>query len=192
MASSALAKWQGTRAAELDGLEAVQHALRDAGSQRMATTQQVNRAWAMLLSSHFQGFCRDLHTEALDCLLEATRPEKWQRALRRALLSNRALDRGNPHAGAIGHDFNGLGMALWELVDAADKRNRRRRDLLDELNRWRNAIAHQDFDPAALGGRTTVTVGMIRSWRAACDMLALSFDLVVGRYAAAITNTVPW
>ena len=81
-----------------------------------------------------------------------------------------------PHAGAIGHDFNRLGMAFWELVDTADKRNRRRRDLLDELNRWRNAIAHQDFDPAALGGRVTVTLEMIRSWRSACDMLAVSFD----------------
>jgi hypothetical protein len=146
----------------------------------------------MLLSSHFQGFCRDLHTEALDRLLEVTRPEKWQRALRRALLSGRALDRGNPHTGAIGHDFNRLGMAFWELVDAADGRNRRRRDRLDELNRWRNAIAHQDFDPASLGGRTTVTHGMIRSWRSACDTLAVSFDTVVGRYAATITNTAPW
>ncbi len=123
MPSSALARWQGKRAAELDGLEAVQQALRDAGRQRMSTTQQVNHAWAMLLSSHFQGFCRNL---------------------------------------------------------------------LDELNRWRNAIAHQDFDPAALGGRVTVTLGMIRSWRSACDTLAVSFDLVVGRYAVTITNTVPW
>ena len=192
MPSSALARWQGTRAAELDGLEAVRQALREAGPQRMATTQQVNHAWAMLLSSHFQGFCRDLHTQALDSLLGVTRPEKWQGALRLAFLSNRALDRGNPHAGAIGHDFNGLGMAFWELVDAVDKRNRRRRSLLDELNRWRNAIAHQDFDPAALGGRTTVTLGMIRSWRSACDTLAVSFDLVVWRYAAKITDTVPW
>jgi len=101
MPSSALARWQGKRAAELDGLEAVQQALRDAGPQRIATTQQINHAWTMLLSSHFQGFCRDLHTEALDCLLQVTRPEKWQGALRLALLSNRALDRGNPHAGAI-------------------------------------------------------------------------------------------
>lgn len=192
MASSALARWQDTRAAELDGFDAVQRALRRAAAPRTATIQQVNRAWAVLLSSHFQGFCRDLHTEALDRLLEVTRPEKWQWALRRSILSNRALDRGNPHTGAIGHDFNGLGMAFWELVDAADKRNRRRRDLLDELTRWRNAIAHQDFDPATLGGRETVTIGMVRSWRTACNVLATSFDLVVGRYVATITNKAPW
>jgi hypothetical protein len=40
--------------------------------------------------------------------------------------------------------------------------------------------------------RTTVTHGMIRSWRSACDTLAVSFDTVVGRYAATITNTAPW
>jgi hypothetical protein len=37
-----------------------------------------------------------------------------------------------------------------------------------------------------------VAIGMLRSWRSACDTLAVSFDLVVGRYAATITDTMPW
>ena len=33
------------------------------------TTQQINRAYAVLGASHFQGFVRDLHTESVDYLV---------------------------------------------------------------------------------------------------------------------------
>lgn len=34
------------------------------GSGRRYATQEINHAYAVLLSSQFQRFCRDLHTEA--------------------------------------------------------------------------------------------------------------------------------
>ena len=142
MPSSALARWQGKRAAELDGLEAVQQALRDAGPQRMSTTQQVNHAWAMLLSSHFQGFCRDLHTEALDCLLQVTRPEKWQGALRLALLSNRALDRGSHEIeGTVVEDRGDLGVGGRRILRVHFK--------FDEYDERSFEVPAADLRPAA-------------------------------------------
>jgi hypothetical protein len=51
----------------------------------------------MLLSSHFQRFCRDLHTEAIDHIVAGASPRAIQAVLRSRLLENRKLDRGNPN-----------------------------------------------------------------------------------------------
>src|SRR5262249_19369869 len=40
---------------------------------RRYATQQVNRAYAVLLASEFQGFCRDLYSECMDHVV-ATAP----------------------------------------------------------------------------------------------------------------------
>lgn len=192
MPSASLTRWQRTRAAELDELETAHRAVGGTGPGRRHGTQQVNQAYAVLLVSHFQGFCRDLHTEVVDFLLGMAHPEAWRPGLRIALTANRALDRGNPHSRAIADDFNRLGVALWDVIDAMDRRNPQRRRRLDELVRWRNAVAHQDFDPERLGGRTTLTLRMVRSWRSACDALARSFDRAMEAHAAKIAGAAPW
>ncbi len=46
-------------------------------------------------------------------------------------------------------------MDLWNDVYSLHARNRRRRELLESLMDWRNAIGHQDFKPA-LKGQTTI------------------------------------
>src|SRR5487761_2241061 len=61
---------------------------------------------------------------------------------------------GNPNSGNLGSDFKRLGIDFWAEVKKLDARNADRLKRLDELNNWRNAIAHQHFDPARLGGRT--------------------------------------
>lgn len=66
MPSESLIAWQGSRAAELDELEAALRAVGGIGRGRRHATQQLNQAYAVLLSSQFQGFCRDLHTEVSD------------------------------------------------------------------------------------------------------------------------------
>ena len=58
----------------------------------------------MLLSSQFQAFCRDLHSESIDYLVTVV-PAALQDALLVEFLLNRTLDRGNPHPGGIGSDF---------------------------------------------------------------------------------------
>ena len=192
MASASLKRWKSTRAHELDQLEAAHVAVGGTGRGRRYATQQVNQAYVILLSSHFQGSCRDLHAEAVDYMVESIEAKTLRTAARTAFTWNRALDRGNPHPGNLGRDFNRLGMTFWPTVQAIDVRNGRRKTRLEELNEWRNAIAHQDFDPKKLGGRTTVTLDMVRRWRSTCSALAQSFDRVVGDHIKQATGTARW
>jgi hypothetical protein len=68
-----------------------------------------------------------------------------------------------------------------------------RKLVLEELNEWRNANAHQDFVPAMLrGGRAGPQLAQVRRWRRACNGLARSFDDVMRSHIRAITGTFPW
>ena len=100
---------------------------------------RLNYAYAVILSSQFQAFCRDLHSESVDYLVIVV-PAALQNTLREEFLLNRTLDRGNPHPGGIGADFKRLGVDFWPEVYAYHASNNRRRDLLQELIEWRNAL----------------------------------------------------
>lgn len=145
----------------------------------------------MLLSSQFQRFCRDLHSEAASFLAQHGAVGAFQSVARTALTQGRKLDTGNPNEGNIGADFARLGMiSLWDDVNAWDGRNRGRRIKLRSLNEWRNAIAHQDF--SKVGGTTALLLGTVQSWRAACDGLAGTFDTLVGSYIQQLVAKRPW
>ena len=58
------------------------------------------------------------------------------------LLKGRLLDRSNAHPAALAADFSWLHQDLWVELVKQDARNRARRERLDQLNVWRNAIAH--------------------------------------------------
>ena len=161
------------------------------GRGRRYATEQVNHAYAVLLSSHFQGFCRDLHTECVDHIVQKV-PAALQNVIRGELVRDRKLDRGNPNPGNIGADFARLGLPIWDKVKAIDRRNDARRQLLEELNNWRNAIGHQDFDPTKLGGRTTLRLQEVNAWRQACDQLARAFDKVIRTHLKALMGSPPW
>src|ERR1700682_173538 len=51
------------RRLELDEIVEAHRAVGGSGRGRRHATEQVNHAYAVLLSSQFQGFCRDLHSE---------------------------------------------------------------------------------------------------------------------------------
>jgi len=112
--------------------------------------------------------------------------------LRGELVGDRKLDRGNPNPGNIGTDFARLGLRIRDTVKALDRKNEARKQLLDELNEWRNAIAHQHFDPARLGGRTTLRLSDVNAWRRACNQLARAFDAVTRTHLGALLGSPPW
>jgi hypothetical protein len=125
-------------------MEAAHAALGGTGPGRRHATQQINQAYAVMLSSQFQLFCRDLHTEAADVLTQAVGvPDVRLTILRAALTEGRKLDFGNPNPGNIGSDFDRLGLSFWGELGHAFPDIARLRNSLEELNRWRNAIAHQ-------------------------------------------------
>ncbi len=191
MSSKSLAKWKNERHDALDEIENAHVMVGGTERGRRYATQQINYAYAALLSSHFQGFCRDLHSECIDHLL-AIVPLQLRVSLQVEFTWNRSLDRGNPHPCAIGSDFNRLGVDFWKEVYALNASNERRRELLQELVDWRNAIAHQDFDSVAPAGNPRLHLARVRAWRRAARALADCFDLVMYNYLRALLGAAPW
>ena len=161
------------------------------GPGRRYATEQVNHAYAVLLASQFQRFCRDLHTEAADRVAAAVHDPHVQRVIRRQFDVGRQLDRGNANAGNLGSDFGRFELRLWDALIAHRGRNRGRQADLETLNRWRNAIAHQDFDPARLG-TAALRLSRVRQWRRTCDGLAGDMDLVVGSHLRTMPGVASW
>src|SRR5262245_5545196 len=109
MSSESLRRWNGVRVHALNEIEDAHESVGGSERGRRYATQQINYAYAAILSSQFQAFCRDLHSESIDHLVTVV-PLAFQGALREEFLLNRILDRGNPHPGGIGSDFNRLGV----------------------------------------------------------------------------------
>lgn len=172
--SRSLEQWRSERCAHLDDLEAAHAAVGWAGSGRPHATQQLSFAYAMMLSSQFQGFCRDLHTEAAQhfCNSAIAQHPEVAEVLMARLLDGRKLDQGNPNPGNIGSDFGRFGVRFWALAETSDAGVAAAKAAMDELALWRNAIAHNDFSDARLGGKSAITLEDVRAWRRQCDLLA--------------------
>ena len=152
MPSIALGHWQRSRVGDLDEIEAAHLAIGGTGPGRRHSTQQINQAYVVLLSSQFQAFCRELHNECIGWFIRDISPEVRRDALYNSLKENRKLDRGNPNSGNIGADYSRFKISFWEEVHKLDSRNKGRQGRLNTLNQWRNAIAHQDFSATELAG----------------------------------------
>jgi len=189
MLSNSLKKWKGDRTDALNEIENAHAIVGGTERGRRYATQQINYSYATLLSSHFQGFCRDLHSECIDHIVAAL-PAQFQAFLRIEFVWNRSLDKGNPHPGGIGSDFNRLGIQFWPSVNGRNAKNVRRNQLLQELIDWRNAIAHQDFNP--VGGDATLHLTRVRSWRRTVGALADDFDRAMYDYLSTLLGHAPW
>jgi hypothetical protein len=155
--------------------------------------QEYIRAYAVLLSAEFQGFCRELHDECTDKLVASVKPVPLQDVLRSQCIYGRKLDTSNPNEGNLGADFNRFQLKFWDEVTALDPTHQTRRGRLSTLmNVWRNAIAHHDYDPAKLGGATDLTIVQVTDWRTDCDALATSFDTVMRIHLQAVTGALSW
>lgn len=141
----------------------------------------------------FPGFCSELHTECVSAIVAPLVNPDYRVLVKSNLEWNRKLSRGNPNAGNIGEDFNRFNLVFWSMVVAHDSRNTQRRIDLEELNRWRNAIAHNDFSANLLTrGQPVMSLNQVREWRKACNGLALSFDEVMRHHIQSLTGVPPW
>ena len=191
MPSNSSIRWNGERAEALDEIENAHALIGGTDRGRRYATRQINYAYTALLSSHFQGFCRDLHSECVDHIVAAT-PVPLQELLKVEFDWNRSLSKGNPHPGALGSDFGRLGIDFWAAIYGLDARNHRRRESLQELIDWRNAIAHQDFDSVAPDGNRTLHLMRVRGWRSVLNVLSRHFDQAVYDYLKSLLGIDPW
>ena len=191
MSSNSLTRWTGERSEAIAEIENAHVMVGGSDRGRRFATQQINYSYTTILSAQFQGFCRDLHTECVDQILTLV-PSHLHLFLRNEFIWNRSLSRGNPHPGAIGADFNRLGVDFWNDVLALDSRNHRRRVMLQELIDWRNAIAHHDFDRVASDGNTSLQLVKVRGWLSAVNNLAYQFDRTMYHYLHTLLGRAPW
>jgi hypothetical protein len=186
MPSVSYGRWTTARKSELNEIERAHAAIGGTGRGRRYATQQINHAYAVLVPSQFQGYCRDLHAESVDYLVPNVTPLSFQASTRELLTQGLQLKRGNAQPGSIGADFGRFGLDFWTEVKRYSPYDRELTSLL-ELNEWRNAIAHQD-----LAGRGTLHLRRVRRWRSACGRLARWFDEVMGDHLQKLTKTSPW
>jgi hypothetical protein len=192
MTSAAYRKWLAERLPALDQLVEAHRALEGGGRGRRYATKQINHAYAVLLCSQFQGFARDLHSEAVDHLAGQVRPAVLGTLVRKSLTEGRKLDRGNANPGNLGNDFQRLGIRLWPLVQQRSRWSAGRQQKLELANTWRNAIAHQDFTDTRVSSDGTLHLATVRNWRNALEHLALDIDEVVEAELLNLTGTSPW
>lgn len=190
MPSVSLTIWTNKRCRILDEIEDAHQSIGGSGRGRRFATLQVNYAYAMLLSSQFQAFCRDLHTECANAMTVSIPSSDLAVVMMDALIRDRKLDRGNANPGNLGSDFGRFGLPFWECVIKQDARNKDRQRHLDNLNEWRNAIAHDDFSRISSG--IALRLRRVRTWRGACNCLVFAFDETMYQYLATLNGTPPW
>src|SRR5579884_3163239 len=122
MSSLALQQWLTRRAKHLAEIEAAHRGVGGSGRGRRFRTEQINHAYTMLLSSQFQGFCRDLHSESANAILAHARSAAFRSILGPALKQGLKLSAGNPNPGNIGSDFGRFGLLLWTEAQSLNRR----------------------------------------------------------------------
>ncbi len=146
------------------------------------------RAVVLLLSAHFQGFCRDLHTECIAALV-ATVPPAAQSIVQTQCLAGRGLDGANPRYEIIRDDFRRFDFDIAPAL-GADPANTLRITHLGHLNSWRNFVAHDKPTPPAVGG--PFSLATVTGWRASYDGLAVAFDGLLYAHLRKIFGADPW
>lgn len=195
MASNALTAWQTTASRRLDQLEQVHVQATGAGPGRRWQTSQLNRSLMVALVAQFQGFCRDLHDDAVKVHVTAATP--GQRSLLQILLTQgRKLGTGNPRKSTLGSDFGRLGFDFIPAVEAADAAAAAQLDELDRLVDFRNAIVHGNestIGTIEAAGNIRATKQKFRQNRKSLKALAATMDSVVAdRLASLLSISAPW
>ena len=154
MASQSLIRWRQSAVLRLERVEAARLAVGGRGAIGILAAEQIKHAYVVLLSSHFQGFCRDLHTEAVDCLYPAVSPTSVQGIIKMPMTRTENW--------IVGIQIQEISEAIsigstltWQEVVAPERPKRRPAKQLETLNQTEDAISHQDFDPSNLGGSTS-------------------------------------
>jgi len=172
MPSASLVDWQTVRQGKLDAVDAHCAAL-FAVVPPPTLAEEALQGYVMLVSGHFQGFCRTLYTECAQ-VFAAALPAALKPTVQTQFSAGLMLNTGNPVVKNIREDFDRFGLSL-DLV-AADPANAGRITHLGHLNHWRNHSAHQKATPPPIGVPQVMVPADVRDWRASCDGIAGSLD----------------
>jgi hypothetical protein len=144
------------------------------------------RGNVLLLSAHFQKFCRNLYTECAQIVVSKIR-SSLQVLIQAQFSANRKLNHGNPNIENLRKDFERFGFTLD--LGAADPANPPRLTHLGQLNKWRNVAAHHGMIPANVA---PLSLPLLRAWRGSCDGLAASLDDIMYNELRTLLKRAPW
>ncbi len=187
MPSNSLLRWQNDRMPRLAQIDAQCAAAGAAAASNPQLIDENLRGYVMALSAHFQGFCRDLYTEASQIIVAKVRRPALEALFQAQFSAHRKLDRGNPNLDNLKADFKRFGLRL--NLAAADPANAGRLADLFRLNEWRNVAAHQGTPTVAAG---PLTLLLVQTWRISCDGLAISLDDILYNALRRILRRRPW
>lgn len=193
MSSDALATWTSTAQDNLDQLERIHRAATGERRGRRWGTTQLNRSLLVALVGQFQGYCRDLHDEAVKVHVNHAKPGQGP-VLQILLTQNRKLNSGNPRKGALGADFGRLGFTFIDAVKATDADAGNQLDSLEELIDYRNAVVHNnesEISSLEAAGDIKATLGVYRKRRKTLGRLAATVDLTVSKELKALLSIAP-
>jgi hypothetical protein len=183
--------WTTTRLRKLDRIDGLRRRIGRGQRRRKQLTEQLAHTYVVLLSSHFQGFTRDLHDECASFLAQQVSPP-MHNLFRSALVVGREIDWGNATVGSVSKSFSRFDLAFKTEIMVEDARCSGWLADYELLLKWRNAIAHEDFDPVKLGKVSTLTMRQVQVWRQACCGIADSLDKAMHRQLKQSTNVAPW
>jgi hypothetical protein len=185
MPSVSLLSWQTTRTLALHEIDTQCASSLAISPPNPRLAEENIRGYVVLLSAHFQGFCRDLYTEAAQFLASKVR-RTLQVLIQTQFTASLSLDHGNPNLTNLKKDFDRFGGKLDLL--SADPANPVRLQDLSKLNEWRNIAAHHGVVPP--GGLPSMPA--IRSWRNSCDGLTHSLDGIMYNRLRNLLRREPW
>ena len=139
------------------------------------------------MAAHFQGFCRDLHTECAQIIASKVRPS-LEILFQSQFSARRKLDRGNANAKTIVEDFSRFGFSMKAQLDGIAGAVALKADL-HTLNEWRNAAAHHN---TSLPPGGPLTVPLIQGWQNSCDLLATAIDDILYTQLRTRLRRQPW
>jgi hypothetical protein len=186
MPSASLLRWQNDRQTRLGAIDAQCVVSLAVTPAQPGLVEENLRGFVLLLSAHFQGFCRDLYTECAQQIVQRTRPT-LRLLVQTQFTAHLRLDRGNPNLQNIDEDFARFGFTP-DLAAAAPGNTARLHDLA-ALNRWRNIAAHHSTVPV---GAPALHLPLLQAWRNSCAGLATSLDLIMYNELRRILRRSPW
>ncbi len=144
MPSASLQLWQKDRLSRLKEVDSQCSASMSLVPAQPTLVEENLRAYVLLLSAHFQGFCRDLYTECANIIASKVRP-RLKFLILDQFSAQPQLDRGNPSPENLKKDFSRFGFKL--NFESADPANSDRIFKLNKLINWRNVAAHHGNPP---------------------------------------------
>jgi uncharacterized protein YutE (UPF0331/DUF86 family) len=191
--STSLKLWQGAAQDVFGELELAHRAVHGRGQPFL--TRQIAYAYVTALAAQFQLYCRSVHTETAEALAGSVSNDPLAQVLEARLVSGRWLDRGNPTASNLGSDFGRFDLRLWDVLQTFDRRNQQRRERLDALIGWRNAIVHGDIDRKKEEGRLDpleITLKVCQNWNTTLSELILTIEKILTAHCVNFGIGKPW